>query len=244
MRQLFPVPGDVHPVDAYARPEPAEPGRSRVRLNMIASVDGATSVDGRSGALGGPADKAMFATLRSLADAILVGAGTMRAEGYGPVRLSDAARGRRQARGLSPVPPIAVISRTCRLEWEAPFFTEAEQRPLVVTVGSAAAADRRRAAEVADVIISGETDVDLARALSALVERGCTEIVSEGGPGIAAQLATVGLLDEVCLTVSPMLAAGQGGRILDGPALSPLLPLELVHVLEADGYLFLRYRRG
>jgi riboflavin biosynthesis pyrimidine reductase len=244
MRQLFPVPADVDPADAYRRPATLEPGRTQVRLNMIASVDGAATVDGRSGALGGPADKAMFATLRSLADAILVGAGTARAEKYGPVRLSDEARAQRQERGMSPVPPIAVISRTCRLEWDTPLFTEPEQRPLVVTVESAAAADRTRAAEVADVIVSGDVDVDFAGALSALAERGHVDIVCEGGPGIAAQLAAGGLLDEVCLTVSPMLAAGQGDRILNGPVLTTLLSLGLVQVLEADGYLFLRYRRG
>ena len=165
MRQLFPTAGDVDPADAYGRLAALGPSRPRVRLNMIASVDGAASLQGRSGALGGPADKALFATLRSLADVVLVGAGTMRAEGYGPARLSDDARARRRDWGLPPVPPIAVMTRSCRLDWSARFFTEAEQRPLVVTVASAAA------------------------------------------------------------------------------ALAPPSVLELAHVLEADGYLFLGYRR-
>ena len=192
---------------------------------MIVSADGAASLQVRSGGLGSPTDKALFATLRSLADVVLVGAGTMRAEGYGPARLSEEARARRRAWGLPSVPPIAVITRSCRLDWCARFFTEAEQRPLVVTVGSAAAADRARTAEVADVIIAGDDDVDLPRAVSALAERGHTNVLSEGGPGIAVQLAAAGLLDQVCLTVAPPLA------------------LELGHVLEADGYLFLGYRR-
>ena len=237
MRQLFPAAGDVDPADAYGRLAALGPSRPRVRLNMIASVDGAASLQGRSGALGGPADKALFATLRSLADVVLVGAGTMRAEGYGPARLSDDARARRRDWGLPPVPPIAVMTRSCRLDWSARFFTEAEQRPLVVTVASAAAA------EVADTVIAGDDEVDLARAVSALAERGHTNVLSEGGPGIAAQLATAGLLDEVCLTVAPLLAAGEARRILDGAALAPPSVLELAHVLEADGYLFLRYRR-
>ena len=243
MRQLFPTAGDVDPVDAYGRLAALGPGRPGVRLNMIVSVDGAASLQGRSGALGGPADKALFATLRSLADVVLVGAGTMRAEGYGPARLSDDARVRRRAWGLPPVPPIAVITRSCRLDWSARFFTEAQQRPLVVTVASAAAADRARAAEVADVIIAGDDDVDLARAISALAKRGHTNVLSEGGPGMAAQLAAAGLLDEVCLTVAPLLAAGEARRILDGAALAPPSALELGHVLQADGYLFLGYRR-
>jgi riboflavin biosynthesis pyrimidine reductase len=243
MRQLFPTLGDVDPVDAYGRPAALGPGRPGVRLNMIASVDEAASLQRRSGALGGPADKALFATLRSLADVVLVGAGTMRAEGYGPARLSEEARARRRAWGLPSVPPIAVITRSCRLDWSARFFTEAQQRPLVVTVGSAAAADRARAAEVADVIIAGENDVGLAQAVGALAERGHTNVLSEGGPGIAAQLAAAGLLDEVCLTVAPLLAAGEARRILDGAALAPSLALELGHVPEADAYLFLGYRR-
>ena len=169
--------------------------------------------------------------------------GTMRAEGYGPARLSDDARARRRGWGLSPVPPIAVITRSCRLDWSARFFTEAGRRPLVVTVASAAAADRARAAEAADVIIAGDDDVDLARAVSALAKRGHSNVLSEGGPGVAAQLAAAGLLDEICLTVAPLLAAGEARRILDGAALGPPSVLELGHVLEAGGYLFLRYLR-
>jgi len=182
MRQLFPTAGDVDPADAYGRRAALRPSRPGVRLNMIA-------------------------TLRSLADVVLVGAGTMRAEGYGPTRLSDDARARRRDWGLPPVPPIAVITRSCRLDWSARFFTEAEQRPLVVTVAAAAAADRARAAEVADMIIAGDDDVDLARAVRALAERGRTNVLSEGA------------------------------------ALAPPSVLALGHVLEADGSLFLRYRR-
>ena len=83
MRRLFPDPGEVDPIDAYGRLS-RDGHRPRVRLNMIATVDGAGSLDGHSAALGGPADKALFATLRALADVILVGAATMRTETYGP----------------------------------------------------------------------------------------------------------------------------------------------------------------
>jgi riboflavin biosynthesis pyrimidine reductase len=172
MRQLFPTAGPVDPADAYGRLAALGPGRPGVRLNMIVSVDGAASLQGRSGALGGPADKALFASLRSLADVLLVGAGTMRAEGYGPARLSDDARARRRDWGLPPVPPIAVITRSCRLDSSA-----------------------------------------------------------------------AGLLDEICLTVAPVLAAGEARRILDGSALAPPSVPEPGDVLEADGYLFLCYRR-
>jgi len=242
MRQLFPGPGDVDPVDAYGRLGRVG-DRPRVRLNMIASVDGAASLAGRSGSLGGPADKSLFATLRSLADVILVGAATMRTEGYGPARLDGSARDRRRDWGLAPVPPIAVVTRACRLDWRSPFFTEAEQRPIIITAASAAPEDRARADDVADVVLAGDDGVDLACAVRAIGERGHDNVLAEGGFGIAAQLAKADLLDEVCLTISPLLAAGDAGRILDGEPLEPPTALELGHVLEADGYLFLRYRR-
>jgi riboflavin biosynthesis pyrimidine reductase len=141
MRQLFPTAGDVDPADADGRLATLGLSRPRVRLNMVASVDGAASLQGRSGALGGPADKALFATLRSLADVVLVGAGTMRAEEYGPARLSDEARARRRAWGCRRCRPSR--SSPDRVGWTgARFSTEAEQRPLVVTVAAAAAADR------------------------------------------------------------------------------------------------------
>src|SRR5437899_384793 len=130
------MPELVDPVDPMVvyGDLPVARGRPAVRLNMIASVDGATTVAGLSGGLGGPADKRVFSVLRSLADAVLVAAGTVRAETYGP----------------SPH-LIAVVSRSCVLDWRAPFFIEAPVRPIVITVAAAQADDRARAAEVADV---------------------------------------------------------------------------------------------
>ncbi len=242
MRQLFPHPGEADPLDLYGRLGRVD-DRPQVRLDMIASVDGAGSLAGRSGALGGPVDKALFATLRELADVILVGAETMRTEAYGPALLDDGARARREQIGLAPVPPIAVITRACQLDWSSPFFADAEQRPVVLTAASAAAADRGRAAEVANVIEAGDDGVDLRRALGALGERGHDNVLAEGGPGIAAQLAAARVLDELCVTVSPLLVGGDAPRILDGDWLEPPPIFELSDVATADGYLFLRYRR-
>jgi len=243
MRQMFPHHGEVDPIDAYGRLGKVG-DRPSVRVNMVASVDGATTVDKRSGGLGGPADKVVFATLRSLTDVILVGAATMRTEGYGPANLSDAARRQRREWGLLPEPPIAVLTRTCQLDWDAPFFTQAEQRPVVITATSAATTDRARAAEVAEVILAGDDAVDLRSAVRALGERGYDNVLAEGGPAIAAQLASTDLIDELCLTVSPLLVGGDARRILHGDALQPPTPLELRQVLAADGYLFLRYQRA
>ncbi len=242
MRQLFPKPADVDPLDAYGRLRRIC-DRPSVRLNMIASVDGAAALKQRSVGLGGPVDKAIFACLRSLADVILVGAATVRAEGYGPARLADSARQQRRQWGLDPVPPIAVLTRSCRLDWVSPFFADAEQRPIVITATSTDATDRNRAAEVAHVIVAGDDGVDLERAMRSLGEFSHDNVLAEGGPGVAAQLAGTNLLDEVCLTLSPLLESGDARRILDGNPLERPTPLDLSHILTADGYLFLRYRR-
>ena len=241
MRPLVAAPVDVDPVDAYGRLRRRGPRRPGVRLNMISSLDGAASLHGRSGALGGPVDRALFAVLRSLADVILVGAATMRAEGYGPVRLDEGARSRRGRWGLPAVPPIAVVTRACRLDWAAPFFALAEQRPLVITVGSAAALDRELAAQVAEVIVAGDREVDLIDAVGALVRGVSTTSWPKAAPPSPPSWPRPGLLDELCLTVSPVVAAGDAPRILNGAALTTPLGLELRHVLGADGYLFLRH---
>ncbi len=239
MRQLHPeVIDDVDPVDVYG-----DLPRG-VRLNMIASVDGATSVEGLSGALGGAPDRRVFAALRSLADVILVAAGTMRAEGYGPARLPETVQAARRERGQAPVPPIAVVSRACALDWESPFFADAAAaaRPIVVTVADAPAANRAAAAAVAEVVVAGTGSVDLTAAVGALRERGLRSVLAEGGPSLNGQLAAAGLLDELCLTMSPKMVGGDSRRILTGPYLPQPVPMTLRSVCEDDGFLFLRYR--
>ena len=227
MRQLLPdVVDDVDPADVYDDfPEVA--GRPSVRLDMVASVDGATTIDGVSGGLGGPADKRVFDALRALADTVLVAAGTVRAEHYGP----------------SPI-TIAIVTRSCRLDWDAPLFTEPVARPVVVTVSNAPADDLERARTVADVIVAGERDVDLNRAVAALGERGARRVLAEGGPTLNGQLAAADLLDEICLTVSPGIVGGDSKRIVTGTELAAPADMRLRSVCEADGLLFLRYRAG
>src|SRR5215475_13212513 len=182
MRQLFPHFEDVvDPVAIYSD-LPSAVGRPSVRLNMIVSVDGGTSWNGVSGGLGGPADKELFGVMRSLTDVVLVASGTMRAERYGPAVLPLSAQKAREARGQAPVPSIGVVSRSCDFEWDSPFFAAATQRPLVITVSSADANLRERASQVADVIIAGEQNVDLRRAVEAIGSSGARSILAEGGP--------------------------------------------------------------
>ncbi len=242
MRMLFPdAIAEIDPLEAYAD-LPVNARRPSVRLNMIVSVDGGTSWGGVSGALGGPADKALFAVLRALADIVLVAAGTMRAERYGPAVLPATMQDARAQRGQTPVPPIAVVSRSCRLDWSTPFFTSATERPVVITVADAPAADRAQAAEVADVVVAGAHDVDLALALDELGARDAHAVLAEGGPTLNGALARTGVLDEICLTLAPLLASGDAKRILAGSTLDELGRLHLHSICEEGDYLFLRYR--
>jgi riboflavin biosynthesis pyrimidine reductase len=244
MRQLFPSPADdVDPAAIYGRMPPRADGLPAVRVNMIQSLDGAGSLAGRSGGLSGSADKALFGTLRAATDVVLVGAGTVRAEHYGPVRLRDAQRASRVDEGLSPVPPIAVVSGSCRLDVDTPFFTRAEARPVVVTVDAASPDERGRLAEVADVIVAGEELVDLRVALSALAERGWSNILAEGGPVVVGELATDDLIVELCVTLSPEVVVGDAPRIARGPAVENPARLRLLSLLEDDGFLFTRFGR-
>lgn len=242
MRMLFPERVEaVDPARVYAD-LPHNDRRPVVRLNMIVSVDGGTSWNGVSGALGGPADKALFGVLRSLADVVLVASATMQGEHYGPAVLPAPVQDARRERGQTPVPPIAVVSRTCQFDWNSPFFTAATERPIMLTVSSASEADRTRAAEVAEVIIAGEHDVDLDRAVRALGASGATSVLAEGGPTLNGQLARAGLLDELCVTLAPLLASGDAKRLISGSTLDALAPLVLRSICEEDDYLFLRYR--
>lgn len=245
MRALLPEPADgVDVAAAYAYPT----DRPWLRANMVSSIDGAVVVDGRSGGLSSPADKAVFAVLRNLCDAVLVGAGTARAEGYRAVTASEARVAWRRERGLRDVPPIVVVSRSLELAPTGPLFVGALARTVVVTTPAAARERGAAYAGVADLVVApgphGDDDtVDLAAAVDALYERGLRHLLCEGGPGLLAQVAAAGRLDELCLTVSPLLTAGRAGRILAGPPLEPALGLRLAGLLEETGSLFTRWVR-
>lgn len=237
IRQLLPEPAEVDTLEAYAVPV----GVRHVRVNMVASVDGAAAVDGRVGALTGPADQQLLHELRTLCDVLLVGAGTLRAEGYGPLVLTEQEQRARTGRAQAPVPRLAVLSRSLDLDLTAPVFVEATARPLVVT-SRAAPADRRRAADrVADVVVAGEDDVDLGLALDLMAGDDLPLVLSEGGPGVLAQLLVGGLVDELCLAISPTVVSGPATRITAGPSFHPSRSLRLSGVAERDGFLFLRY---
>lgn len=244
MRALLPHP--ISTVDVVAAYEP--PARSVdqrfLRCNMISTFDGAVSVNGRSGPLGGPPDRRVFQVLRSWADLIVVGAGTARAERYGPARLDDDLRAARLGRGEPPVPPIAVVTLSGHLDVATPFFSEAEARPIVVTARCADASALRRVEQVADVLVAGDSAVDLAAAFDRLGAEGYRSVLLEGGPGLNADVVHAGLLDELCLTLSPRLVAGSGPRVFAGPELDPPMGVSVVQLLEEDDFLFWRLAVG
>ena len=241
MRRLLPDPADaVGTLEAYALPTTDRP---HLRVNMVSSIDGGAAVEGRVGILSGQADGALLHELRSLCDVLLVGAGTIRAEGYGPLELSDDEQRRRLDAGQAAVPRLAVLTRSLDLDLAAPVFTAATARPLVVTTEQAPAGRREAAEAVADVVVAGRDDVDLSAALAELGRRGLPRVLSEGGPHVLAAMFAADLVDELCLAVAPVVTAGGELRITAGPALDPARPMNLAHVLEKDEFLFLRYTR-
>lgn len=250
MRRLYPPPeGASVGVDvqvAYSDVSRVTPeGRPWVVLDMVASVDGATAEKGRSGGLGGEADKAVFRSLRAAADVILVGSGTFTAEGYGPPRLGRDLQEARLARRRPAQPRIAVVTGRLGLDLSVPFFTESPTRPIVVTAATSDLARRTAAAAVADVLVCGPGPrIDLASAMAGLAGAGAMVVLCEGGPTLNAHLLEAGLVDEICLSVSPMVAGGASHRIVAGASLDHPVALDIAHVLEQDGFLFLRYVRA
>jgi riboflavin biosynthesis pyrimidine reductase len=232
---------DVHDADlAGCYPRRAEP---TLRVNFIASLDGAVTVDGKSGKLGGPGDKLIFDTLRMVCDALLVGAGTVRTENYDGLRLDPRARAWRRAHGLPEFPLMVIVSAALDLDPAQLVFADAPVRPLVITHRGASAARRAVLAPVADVVACGDSEIDLAAAVALLHGRGATQILCEGGPRLFGGLIAADLVDELCLTVSPLLTGGNAGRIAAGPG-GPPREMSLRGVLTDRDMLFLRYARS
>jgi riboflavin biosynthesis pyrimidine reductase len=246
VRQLFPDPVDdvdpeaVHAALAREVPE----GRPYVLVNMISSLDGATAIDGVSGALGGEGDRMMFRALRTVPDVILVAARTANAEHYRAPQISDATRAARVARGQAPVPRIAAVTGQLSVDLSLGMFTDAtDARPIVITAHDAPADRRDEVEAVADVIEAGEEMVDLARAMALLRERGVGIVLCEGGPSMNGGMVGLDLVDEWNLSLSPTLAGGESHRIVNTAPPAVRL-LRLRHVLEYDGMLFLNHVRA
>jgi riboflavin biosynthesis pyrimidine reductase len=237
------LPAGFDEVDLHAHYAADWLDRGGLRVNFVASVDGAAHAEGKSAGLQTPGDNAVFGALRDLADVVLVGAGTAVVEGYRPTRLSARRAGVRREHGLPPVLPIAISSRTLRLDPAAELFTATgDARTVVLTCAAAPSAQRDALREVADVVVCGDDVVDPALARGALEDRGHRRILSEGGPTVFGDFAAAGVVDELCLSVSPLLAGPGPQRIIGGAPWLAARPLDLVGMLEEDSALFLRYR--
>lgn len=223
-----------------------------VRANMVTSADGHATISGRVGALTGAADQALLVALRGWCDVLLVGAGTIRAEGYGLLDLPTPARDERLARGRSPRPVLAIVSGSLDLDPALPAFADAaaegpDARPWVVTVPGADPARRARLAPYArflEVAPGPDGHPSLPAAVAALRGAGMGRVLSEGGPTVLGTLVGAGVVDELFLTLSPLLVGGEGPRILHAGAYRAPVPLRLLEVLGAGDELFLRYGVG
>jgi riboflavin biosynthesis pyrimidine reductase len=237
VRQLLPHPADdVDLAAAYAYPEK----RPWVRANMVASVDGAGALHGRTKGLSSPADQRAFSVLRQLADVVLVGAGTVRAERYGAEPVRPEHVDRRRAAGQHPAPVMAVVSKSLDLDPASALFS-GPTRTIVITCTEGPPDRRRALAAVADVIDTGEDEVDLGAAVDALHARGLDRVSCEGGPLLLGRLVAAGRLDELCFTLSPMLVGGAPPRLLADVRVPDRIGLQLVHLLADDGFLFAKY---
>jgi riboflavin biosynthesis pyrimidine reductase len=225
MRRLLPDPSPTtvaEQLDSYRPWEEAREDRPHVAMNFVATVDGRATIEGRSGPIGSDADTEMLRGLRARFEAVMIGAGTMRAERYGPMK-----------------PLMVIVSGRLDLPWDAPLFTQGGEA-LIFTASEAEPPETACSLEV----VRHEGAVNLTEALHHLRrERGIRALLSEGGPHLHDQMQADGLVDDLFLTIAPKLSGGDAPRILEGP-LPGVAQLELAWLLEQDGELFARYRRS
>lgn len=228
---------DLEGLFEHYRFEPPAGDRPLVIVNMVVTLDGRTAIDGRAGPLSSESDKALFRWLRAQADVILVGAGTVRAEQYGPVKLHQDLVARRERTGKPALPRLAIISGSLGLP-ERTF--EGAQRPIVLTTAEVPRDRVERLGGRAEVVATGDARVDLPRALAALHERGARVVVCEGGESLNRELLALDLVDEWCIALAPILGGDSIG--LAGPMLAPHR-LALRHAIPVEDHVFLRYGR-
>jgi riboflavin-specific deaminase-like protein len=241
MQRLMPDPSPTtvdEQLDSYQPWEQARDGRPFVATNFAATVDGRATIGGVSGPIGSDADTAMLVGLRTRFDAVMIGAGTMRAERYGRVVGDQEQRERRERIGLPHDPLMVIVSGRLDLPWDAPLFTAGGGRVLILT------ASETEPPETATSVrfIRHEGEVDLAAALRHLrEERGVRTLLCEGGPHLHGQLWAAGLVDELFLTTAPRLTGAEAPRIVENGPLPEIAELRLAWLLEQEGELFARY---
>ena len=241
MRELLPGAGEELTAEALVARlgfgAGGRPGLPRVAAIMIASVDGRATIDGSSTRLGHPEDRALLRGLRGAADCLLVGTGTIAAEGYARL-LDPGQRAERVAAGRSPYPLFATVSRSGDVPWDAAVFADPGVEKQVY-VGSSVAAPSWVAEAAVDVLAGGPR-----AALAHLhAARGVRSVACEGGPRLLRALLADDLVDDLLLTVAPLLVAGAGPMVVAGATLDPSSRMGLRGVARADDHLFLHYVR-
>lgn len=218
-----------------------DPAAPYLRVNFVTSADGAATVRGRSGGLGGTNDRRLMNVLRAMSDAVLVGAGTVRAEGYGGLNLSEEVRPWRTAHYTSEAPQMVIAANRLALDPQMDVFQHEESPPIIAAPKAAVQAAGDRFDGLAEVLACGTDRLDLRRLLQILAERGQTQILCEGGPHLFGSLLELNLVDEVDLTVSPMFEAGTARRIsVSDEELHRTFRIGSV-LADQGSYLFLRY---
>ena len=240
IRRIFPSPADIdgaEELEAFYELPP----RRHLRADFVVSLDGAAEIEGRSGPLGGPPDRNAFMAMRAVADAVMAGAGTVRVENYGAVKLGEDVQDRREARGQHRVPPLVVVSRRGLLDTSAKCFTSGP--PPILLTTSRALQERPELREASDAVECGEKEVDLRAGLENLAGRGLQRVLCEGGPSLLNSLIADDLVDEMCVTFSPLMAGPQRLHLSGGDPFDEPVRFRLEGVLEGDGMLLCRYAR-
>jgi riboflavin-specific deaminase-like protein len=242
MRRLLPDPGETtveQQLDSYRPWEHPREERPFVATNFAATVDGRATIGGVSGPIGSDTDTAMLVGLRTRFDAVMIGAGTMRAERYGRVVGDQEQRERRERIGLPHDPLMVIVSGRLDLPWDAPLFTAGGGQVLIFSASEAEPPETATSLSV----VRHEGQVDVAAALRHLrEERGVRALLCEGGPHLHGQLWAASLVDELFLTTAPRMTGAEAPRIVEAP-LPEIAELDLAWLLEHEGELFARYRQ-
>jgi riboflavin-specific deaminase-like protein len=242
VQRLLPNPGPTSVEEQLAGldlVDLAYADRPYVVLNFATTLDGRAAIEGRSGAIGSNLDTELLQLLRTCVDAVMIGAGTMRAERYGRMVSDPALRAQRERVGLAHDPLAVLVSGRLDLPWDAPLFADGGGQVLIFTASEAEPPETETPVQV----VCHDAGVDIVEALRYLrEERGVRALLCEGGPGLHNQLQATGTADELFLTIAPKLVGGEEPRVIEGE-LPQLVEWELAWLLEHHSELFARYRR-
>lgn len=234
--------GQLNEASLIERYQIADRSKQWLRVNFISSLDGAATQNGRSGGLGNAEDQKVMGILRMLSDVVLVGAGTLRVEGYGDLGLTDQQLEWRVANGLSEHPVFATASALLDLDPASRAFADAPVRPIIFTGEAAPEVRRREMSDVADVVLCGTERAEPRAMLAELARRGLNQVLCEGGPHLFGALVHAECVDELCLSLSPVIENGTSVRITAGQP-QKSYGMKLAHAIPAGDMLLLRYVR-